>query len=433
MDHNLKNVLAVNVFDYLNQENLSISVLGAIEEPGFYDLEKYDNLNTLIEDLSFVDVYPWLGVLEQFDNNNLIKSTVLFSLNDKSTYQSIELLPNSKIFFANIDEREFEVGPMAQNKIDEFSLLLNFKNETFQLPVIGRFSVKSFIDLLGLDMTDVDQEATYVNPLDSNIVVDNFQNMNFIAKKYHNISFRSQINDLISVTISGAIDYPGTYTLKSDSTLEELYKLVGDFKEEAFLDGVILTREAIRTRQQKAIDSANAALNKSLMTSIQSDDDIGDISLLTSLAKSIEPDSLGRIAGDFSPLSPSAGKTVLFDGDEIIIPKFSNVINIIGEVLNPIAFEYSERMTLNSAITKAGGLHSYADRKRIYIIKANGMIQKPGRNVFATGSQLEPGDTIVIPRKVNIENRALMSLMPITQILSDLAFSAAAIDNLSNN
>ena len=157
------------------------------------------------------------------------------------------------------------------------------------------------------------------------------------------------------------------------------------------------------------------------------------LNLTLNNAQSIEPDYLGRIAGDFSPLSPSAGKTVLFDGDKIIIPKVSNVINIIGEVLNPIAFEYSDRMSTNAAIIKAGGFNSYADRKRIYVIKANGLIQKPGRNVFAGGSQLEPGDTIVVPRKVNIENRALMSLMPITQILSDLAFSAAAIDNLSNN
>ena len=57
--------------------------------------------------MQFVDVYPWLAVLEQFDDNNLIKSTVLFNLNDKSTFQSIELLPNSKLYFANIDEISF--------------------------------------------------------------------------------------------------------------------------------------------------------------------------------------------------------------------------------------------------------------------------------------------------------------------------------------
>jgi hypothetical protein len=47
--------------------------------------------------------------------------------------------------------------------------------------------------------------------------------------------------------------------------------------------------------------------------------------------------------------------------------------------------------------------------------------------------KLEPGDTIVVPRKINTTNPVTQGLIPITQILSDLAFSAAALDNLRNN
>ena len=323
---------------------------------------------------------------------------------------------------------------MASNLIEEYSLTLNYKEESFNLPVFGKFSIQSFINLLGLDMSDVDRIATYISPLDSKIFVEDFSSMNFVAKKYHNISFRAPINDLISVNISGAINYPGTYTLKSDSTLEDLYNLVGDFKEEAFLDGVILTRENVRERQLKAIESSEAILNKSLLYSFREEgEDLSDINLLTTLAKSIEPENLGRVAGNFSPLAESSSETILFDGDRVIIPKISNVINIIGEVLNPIAFEYSEKISIESAIDKAGGYQPYADTRRIYIIKANGLIEKTGRSVFARNSNLEPGDTIVVPRKINISNPAVKNLIPITQILSDLAFSAAAIDNLSNN
>ena len=103
--------------------------------------------------------------------------------------------------------------------------------------------MQSFVDLLGLDMTDVDINATYISPIDSNIVVDDYKKMTFTAKKFNTISFRSPVNDLISVSITGAITYPGTYILKADSTLGDLYDLVGDFKGEAFLDGVILKRK----------------------------------------------------------------------------------------------------------------------------------------------------------------------------------------------
>ena len=46
-------------------------VEGAVEEPGYYDLKKYNNLKELIDDLRFIDVYPWLAILEQFDEKTL--------------------------------------------------------------------------------------------------------------------------------------------------------------------------------------------------------------------------------------------------------------------------------------------------------------------------------------------------------------------------
>lgn len=433
MDQSLKNVLVVEVFNYVSEDSLSISVKGAVEEPGFYDLKKYKYLNDIIEDLNFVGAYPWLAVLEQFDRDNLVKSIVLFNLNDESTYNSVKLLPNSRLYFSNIDEIFFDVGEMALSLIDDYSLTLNYKESSYKLPVFGKFSISSFTNLLGLDMSDVEDMATYISPLDSNIVVDNYKNMTFTAKKYHNISFRSPVNDLITVTISGAINFPGTYTLQSDSSLSDLYRLVGDFKDQAFLDGIVLTRAAVRERQLKAIETSEAALNKSLALSSLQDENIGDISIFSSIADSIEPVNLGRVAGDFSPLSASAANTALFDGDAIIVPKVTNVVNVIGEVLNPTAFEYTERTNINDAIVKAGGYQSYADKKRVYVIKANGMVEKAGRNIFAGNSNLEPGDTIVVPRKIEVSNTIIRNLTPITQILSDLAFSAAAIDNLSNN
>ena len=61
------------------------------------------------------------------------------------------------------------------------------------------------------------------------------------------------------------------------------------------------------------------------------------------------------------------------------------------------------------------------------------LIQKKDRNIFTGRIILEPGDTIVVPRKVFRNNSVSRVIVPITSILSDLAFSAAAIESLSNN
>jgi oxalate decarboxylase/phosphoglucose isomerase-like protein (cupin superfamily) len=88
---------------------------------------------------------------------------------------------------------------------------------------------------------------------------------------------------------------------------------------------------------------------------------------------------------------------------------------------------------LNSAINNAGGYQQYADKRRVYVIKANGIVQKASRNIFVRNVKLDPGDTIIVPRKIITQNPGIQALVPITQIISDLAFSAAALDNLQIN
>ena len=60
-------------------------------------------------------------------------------------------------------------------------------------------------------------------------------------------------------------------------------------------------------------------------------------------------------------------------------------------------------------------------------------MDKVKRNIFVGNTKLHPGDTIVVPRKIITNNPGIQALLPVTQILSDLAFSAAAIESLSNS
>ena len=431
--YSLENILSVNVYPYKNDNNSDINVSGAVEEPGYYKLEDYENLEQLINDLDFINVYPWLATLEQFDEDNLVRSSTLFSLNDPNTYRSIKLLPNSRIYFANIESRSFAVNTITQGLINDYLLTINHKQGSFTLPIFGTYSVESFVELLGLDMSDVEEEATYISPLDNTIIKDNYRNMQFVAKKYNTVSFRSPVNDLIRVNIGGAVNFPGTYTMNSNSVLSDIYELTGGFKSEAFLEGIIFTRESIRNRQREAIQKSKEDLNKALLTSRQKGERLGDITIITALSESIEPKNLGRIAGDFSPQSESAIKTILLDGDSIFVPRNPNVINVLGEVLNPIAFEYNKRITIRSAIDNSGGYQDYADKRKVYVIKANGLIERVNRNIFTKNVKLGPGDTIVVPRRIITNNPGIDALLPITNILSDLAFSAAALETLSNS
>ena len=445
LDTSLKNVLSVDVNNYRNKDVASIKVSGAIKEPGFYSLKENEYLEDIIKKLEFIDVYPWLGVLEQFDDKNLLKTTILFNLNDPDTFRSIKLLPNSKIYFADINTIKLDetnavtqepifnrTNAMTQELIKEFSLAISHKKNNYLLPVYGNFDVQSFVDFLGLDMSDINREASYVSPLNSITIQADYKDMNFIANKYHAITFRSPINTLIKVVISGAVTYPGEYVLPANSSIEELYKLIGGFNDQAFTNGIVFQREALKDKQLKAIQANKDKLNKMLIIKSEEDASI-DINNILTTSELIEPENLGRIAGNFSPQSLSAKNTILLDGDILTVPTKSNTISVIGEVLNPTAFEFTNKTSLRVAISNAGGYGDLANKRKVYVIRANGLISSANRKIFSKNISLKPGDTIVVPRKLSSDNLIIDSLAPITQVISNLAFSAAALDNLSTN
>ncbi len=432
----IRNVKNVSVYPYLSEIDDNILVSGAVAEPGYYNLEEFKTLSDLINGLEFIDVYPWLAAIEQFDKENLSRKFKLFSLKDQSTYESIKLLPNSKVYFANTDERSYEaISDVTRKNIEDYSLRIFFKDDLYLLPVIGKFLLNDFINFLGFDMSDVDPNVTYVSPLDNKIITSSYQEIELTASKYNTASFKSMTNDLIEITISGYIDYPGVYTLKSDATLSDLYDLVGTFKDSADLDSIIFKREAIRERQLSAIRNAQEVLRESLIINSQNAPSAIDGEILKALAIDIDPEDLGRIAGNYNPNNLNINNIVLFNGDDIYVPAKSTSISVIGEVLNPNSFLYQEGTSSREAIEFAGGFKEFADQRKVYIIRADGLVVKPNKNIFAgkDNNYLFPGDTLIVPRKLIVKNPISQSIAPITQVLSDLAFSAAAIESLSNN
>ena len=155
--------------------------------------------------------------------------------------------------------------------------------------------------------------------------------------------------------------------------------------------------------------------------------------MLKILTSEVDSSNLGRLSGTFGPGSAGAKNTILKDGDEIFIPVASNEINVIGDVYNPNSFLFENKNSVNSYISLSGGLKQTADRKRIYIISSNGGVKEVSRNAFGRVERLSPGDTIVIPVKLQSSSNLRDILVPMTQVISDLAFAATALDNLKDN
>jgi protein involved in polysaccharide export with SLBB domain len=72
----------------------------------------------------------------------------------------------------------------------------------------------------------------------------------------------------------------------------------------------------------------------------------------------------------------------------------------VGEVFNPSTFKFEKHnRKVSDVIETAGGMKKNADKKRVYIIKANGKIVT-NKSIKILSSNLEPGDAVVVPQKI---------------------------------
>ncbi len=448
----LKNAVSVNVYEYRNLNSSGIEIYGAVKQPGNYP-SKFNNLEELINSMEFIDVYPFMAILERFNNETLERNTILFNLNDVNTYKDIYLTNNSKIFFFEIQDskhyifdefeevdfipaiEDLEMSDMSKLLVKSFSLSMQHKDGNFMMPVVGSFAVKNFIDYLGLDMTYAAKEATFISAGEEKVIIQDYNSMNFSSKKFQTVLFKNELNNLINVTVEGAINYPGLYTITPGTSVNDLYQQLGGFRDTANLSAVVYKRLSLVRSQLNAIEKSKKDISNAIQTKNIAENQNNNIdpSIMSALTMEIDESNLGRVSGDFTPNSDGAINTILRDGDSIFIPMKSNTVSVLGEVLNPSSFAFDENINVNDAIQQAGGFKQTALKTGIYIIHADGLVDKKRRNIFAGSLDLRPGDTIVVPRDFSSPDDTLNYIGSITQVLSDLAFSASALDNLKNN
>ena len=126
----------------------------------------------------------------------------------------------------------------------------------------------------------------------------------------------------------------------------------------------------------------------------------------------------------------------LEDGDEIIIPKRPDSVNVAGEVYGATAVIYDPELTVADYIDRAGGVTEDAEKDQIIVVKASGAIlseegfKDSGKNrIFPLlpmisgglmSVRLQPGDTVYVPTKLVFVN-PLQRTLAITQIVANAA------------
>jgi len=247
--------------------------------------------------------------------------------------------------------------------------------------------------------------------------------------------------ETFSVSVSGFIKNPGTYSISKGEKLSSLLERAGGYEKNAYPYGGVFTRSSVAKREKEAFNRAADQLEEGIATSLTSGaiTNTGNpqlalsvISNLITRLKDISP--VGRIVTEMSleklKKNPEVD-IVLNSGDRIYIPSEKSTITVTGEVLAPTSFVYSKNLRVNDYIKLAGGLADSADKKGIFVILPNGQAVKNLDSWRIGRSKIEPGSTIIVPRDSTPFN-AISIFRIFTPILANFATAAAAISAIDN-
>lgn len=258
------------------------------------------------------------------------------------------------------------------------------------------------------------------------------------------------------VTLTGEIQFPGTYSIAKGERLSSIIERAGGFTDKAYLKGAKFTRLSVQENQQKRMDEVIAKSEQDILkreaelTSLSASKEELEATkaslegLMKSLDKLKTAKAEGRVVILLTALD--AFKRTPYDielmgGDTLDIPLTPNVVNVLGQVYNSTTLIHMPGEKLSYYLRKSGGPNRDADESEMYVIKADGTVLSKEQSSFGfrwdtegkqwsfggfMSASLDPGDTLVVPQK--LERTAWMrELKDITTIISQIALTAGVV------
>ena len=218
----------------------------------------------------------------------------------------------------------------------------------------------------------------------------------------------------------------------------------GSFNNKAFPKAAVFQRQSLAASELKRFNKAQAEIKRKILLASQTKG-VGQetfnpevLNQLDILLQSGNTSlSLGRIVVDIQAIVDGTSEDIILeDGDTLFIPKAQNTVSVIGEVFVTNAHSFEDNLTLTDYINLSGGTTNFADQENTYIIKSDGSIIPPSRtrssgffrSNYSAKNSLSPGDTIVVPLKVDTFS-GIRATTEVTQVIYQLAVAAAAVSS----
>ena len=448
-----------------------VTVYGAVRHEGEFSWREGMRVSDIIDDRAKLDHEADLDVallVRELDDSADIE-VLTFNLgnvlSDTSEKDNLKLKSRDMmIVFADYQDRSQVLIPFIDNlkrqaSVDGLARVVTSSGKVRfpgQYPLTKGMTVRDLIGLSGGLLDSAYSQSAEISRLDlSNpnsavlsIVISDLTSSStttLIPSDY--VEFRTipEYRETRSIDLEGEFVFPGTYVFGKGESLSSVIRRAGGFTDEAFLSGSVFLRESLKKREQLEIDRLIKLLDEEISGDKMRDSNSGieldsgkveaQKAAIASLASS---KATGRLVIPLEEIMANLSQDlVLNDGDRLLIPRLSQEITILGEVRRPTSYLFDPDLSPTDYIEQSGGYKDRADKKGVYVVKADGAVIVPKKGLFKFSSSknsISPGDTIVVPLDTDeTEIRGIQLLSEVSQILYQLSLGAAAINSLNNN
>lgn len=248
---------------------------------------------------------------------------------------------------------------------------------------------------------DENLTETFTFSLKDGFVIDG--EPGFILQPYDQVVVRRSpvYNHQQNVSISGAVNFQGFYAMTTHNyKLSDLVKDAGGLSALGYAKGARLERrmtEEERQQQEASLRAAQIALYEEAMQNEGNEYNLERADSL--LMMKLDINTIFPVAIDLEKALKNPGSIediTLREGDRLVVPQYSSIVKVSGDVLYPISMNYKKGESLDYYIEHAGGYGDNARKRRVYAIYMNGAVELLSHH---SKNAVQPGCTIVVPSK----------------------------------
>ena len=458
---------------------INIYFSGHIENPGINLVHPFSDIFSAIVQAGGINDKGSLREIQLIRNGKIIDKVDFYSffMDGKNNFSNIKLIDGDVIHIPNVKNRVLISGEV--NRSSTYELLLN-ESISDIIGYASGFTSDASSTLILSQVIPVKERSSDDNARTS--IAVNFKSAELtILNNGDSINVLSIPSVDSEVTVYGRVKSPGKYPAMNN-TLKNILDIAGGFDDPIFRKTIREDELLVLRQDSNKFYSTQIAVSykDADQFKLEQNDKIfvyEDINYKNNHTYRVEGEvfkpgtyPIGEdkitlrealsLAGGLTELSSESNLTVKQEftqldekGDEIttsesvngvtldfqigsnsviIASPFENVVRVEGNVYNPGLVAYSRGLTMSQAIVQAGGYKPYSVKKRAYVKKANGEIDKA--NLFrGRTKRLSPGDIVIVPLNPDPSDFDITTFVAdLSTTLANIAAILLIVDNQNN-